>query len=226
MIEPERRSFLLTEWPHLAKLVRQYTNGRVQFYTTFVLYNEAFPTLTLGSHHAFPTSFFHFCEEGWIEDPFNFLTLGAMESQPAKNFDLAIKFAMRRGIEDIQRSHRYVSTECVEILLSTLRNSPPKHYRDIYNIYLAHVNNVNYFLTFDKKIIRYFSDTIKNPFRCEPVLPSSLGPLLEEDKKYEFAIPQSEFLILPEMMNYWRSIGLTPARRTAQALTANTITES
>jgi hypothetical protein len=207
-IDPGRASFILREWPHLAKLARHSLSGGVKFYTTFVLLNEAFPTLLYGNQRAFPTNFFHFCDEEWINDPFRVVSLGPLESQPAWNFDQAIEFSIRDGIDRITRAHSDKDTSGVESLFTLLKMSPPKHYRDIYNIYLGHVNFIDYFLTFDGKIIRYLTETMRNPFRCAPVFPSTISPRLGDASEFEFRLPDDEFYLHVEMMKYWRSIGL------------------
>lgn len=59
-----------------------------------------------------------------------------------------------------------------EVLKLTAPNND--HLLDIFQLWTAHANGLSYFVTCDRKFIRYVTLTRQNPFSAKPILPSDL----------------------------------------------------
>jgi hypothetical protein len=80
------------------------------------------------------------------------------------------KFAIEKNFSDGFKQ----ALRAVPRLRTLCWKSPPKHLKDIYHIWTAEINEIDYFLTTDCSIIRYFLQTSRAELRTKLVGPSEL----------------------------------------------------
>ena len=178
-----RRDFISAQRGALLALVRS-TN--VEFLNSRIGYDEGFRVAQWPDSSQLDIFSFHDLSKlEWAKLPFDFAkipgfydddlmdveryrTTLAMAADP-RFLNAAQKHPSHFGFsrEELKNLHTYRS-------IISFAAPRKEHLLDLFQLWTAEVNHIEYFLTCDKAFIRFMTQTMKSPFRAIPALPSTV----------------------------------------------------
>jgi hypothetical protein len=168
----------------LLEISRAVHSGNAELFTSRIGHDEAFrvarfPDMasSLDILHAVGVQL------KWIDLPFDFAKLPFFYNKPGEIYRDTLAAVLRPDFIAMLLSSperwQLTSAEVENLKTAQLvcRISGPRreHVLDVFQLWTASVAKIPYFLTCDKKFIRYMSSTHRNPFSAKPILPSDLS---------------------------------------------------
>jgi hypothetical protein len=194
----------------ILRLAREQKSGRVQLFTSRVLFDEGF---RVARYPSLPVECDIFSNVGvdidWVELPINVSKLHFVyefAAQSENTYDLTFKWLLDEGnVRMLVRNRKKYSLtdrdvyhlENIGDFQRVAKVSQGSHIVDIFSLWTAHSNGIEYFSTYDKTFVRFMNETVRNPFSSTPIIPGDLCRALQLEF-HPLKVPNDDFYVFAE----------------------------